>query len=146
VSHTVPLTHRPLYVLWTGIKTRCYNPNEKIYPYYGGRGIRLCERWHNFVAFESDMGPRPSPKHSIDRIDNNGDYTPENCRWATRLEQSGNRRNNIQLTHNGETHHVKEWARRVGLTYETLLVRVKRGWSTDKALTTPARVGNYRRR
>jgi hypothetical protein len=137
----------PLYSIWCGMKNRCYNRNEPTYPYYGGRGITVCEDWRlSFAFFWADMGPRPSPRHSLDRIDNDGPYSPDNCRWATRSEQSGNRRNNITLTHNGETTFAKEWARRVGLSYETLLHRLDRGWSAERALTTPARAGNYRRK
>ncbi len=110
------LTKRKEYRAWRSMLLRCNYPNHKSYKVYGGRGVKVCERWLAFKAFWDDMGPRPSPTHSLDRIDNDGNYEPHNCRWATREEQQRNKRNNHLVTYNGETKCVAEWAILFGIT------------------------------
>ncbi len=127
----------PGYNNWCAMKTRCYNPNVWNFQFYGARGITVCDRWRgSFVNFMDDMGEKPSAEHSIERIDNDGDYEPGNCFWATTLEQGQNTRKTRRLTHNGETHGLNEWARILGITHGTLKWRLD-NWSLDKALTEP---------
>lgn len=140
------LTESAEYKVWCGIKRRCFNQNEKCYPNYGGRGITMCDRWANsFEAFLDDMGKRPSDKHQIDRIDNDGDYAPGNCRWATRKYQCRNRRSSRTITHNGQTRTLAEWQEITGIGWSTIKHRVEHGWPVDLALTTPVIPGNNRR-
>lgn len=125
------------YTSWKEMKRRCYNPKYREYYLYGGRGIVICERWRtSFVNFLADMGPKPFPEATIDRVDYNGNYEKSNCRWATKLEQGQNTRKVRLITYNGETLCLREWARRVGITKHTLSVRLERGWPLEKALTT----------
>lgn len=130
-------SYSPEYVVWTGIKQRCFNSADETFKRYGARGIALCPRWHDFATFLSDMGRRPSVNHSIERIDNNGDYEPSNCRWATDKEQSNNRRNNRYVTYNGLTMTLAQWSERTGIKQHTIRARLERGWSEDNALTLP---------
>lgn len=124
------------YRIWVGIITRCENTNNPSFPKYGGRGIAVCARWRgSFELFLADMGPRPSPKHSIDRIDNNGNYEPGNCRWATNREQSCNTRRNVRLTHGGETMVQSDWAARLRIGHSALRERIKR-WGVEAGLST----------
>lgn len=127
------------YRIWHHIKSRCANPNEKAYHHYGGRGIKMCDEWLNDPAkFISDMGRRPNDKLSIDRIDNNGNYCKENCRWATKAEQNSNTRRNVFLTHNGKTMTIKQWESELGTKINLIQSRIRAGWSTERALTEPA--------
>lgn len=131
--------YEPEYGNWSHMKTRCLNPNYESYSHYGGRGIKICREWsESFQKFYDDMGPRPSPKHSLDRIDPNGDYCPENCRWATQAEQCNNNRKNVIIFHNGQSKTLSMWSIEVGVPYHTLKRRIRQlGWDTEKALTTP---------
>ena len=126
------------YGVWSTMKQRCSNPNVASYKDYGGRGVKVCKRWsESFEAFLEDMGRRPSPQHSIERKNNEGDYTPRNCFWATRKVQVKNRRNNRMLTANGETLHMAEWARRLGCNPAAILARLATGMSEEEAVTKP---------
>lgn len=135
----------PEFHIWYGMLRRCYNKNYDGYHDYGGRGIKVCDRWRtSFDNFFSDMGKRPSSKHTIERKNSNGPYSPENCCWATRAEQNRNTSRTVRLTYNGETKTMSEWARQLGMHRCTLGCRISSGWTTEEALTTPA--GSYKRR
>ena len=133
----------PEYRTWQRAANRCHNPNSEDFRDYGGRGIRVCDEWRNdFAAFLADMGPRPSPRHSIDRINVDGNYEPGNCRWATPTTQARNRRTSVNITFRGETKHVDEWAMETGIKAGTIRFRVRAGWSPERTLTEP--VSNLR--
>lgn len=126
------------YISWLGMKNRCMCTNNPAYDRYGGRGIDVCERWSDsFEAFYADMGDRPE-NTSLERRDNEKGYSPENCYWATRTEQSRNMRSNVNITFNGVTKCVAEWAKTVGLKASTIEARIRdRGWSKVDAITVP---------
>jgi len=123
------------YCIWENMRARCFNPKAPHFDRYGGRGISVCTRWDNFAAFLSDMGPCP-PGLTLERIDNDQGYSPDNCRWATHHDQCRNRASTIWLTMNDETMCVTDWASRLGLDRCTIYCRLRAGWSTEKALTT----------
>jgi len=128
-----------LYRIWKNVVQRCTYPGFRDFHLYGGRGIKVCDRWrHSFAAFREDMGEPPTPKHSIDRIDNDGHYEPGNCRWATRREQNNNTRKNHFVTYAGETLTLSEWSRRTGIRAGLLHARITRpGWPAGRALSEP---------
>jgi hypothetical protein len=128
----------PTYQTWRNMRSRCENPNVPAYKNYGGRGIAVCERWKSFENFLADMGERPEGM-TIERINNDGNYEPDNCRWSTYLQQGRNRRANKYLTWNGETKAVSEWAEVVGIKDSTIYARLRMGWTTEDALTRPVR-------
>lgn len=129
----------PEYGRFMRMRQRCLNPNDAAYPSYGGRGIKICQGWNSFEQFIADLGEQPSPLHSMDRIDNDGHYScgkcpecvengwPMNCRWATPLEQGGNKRNNVRITREGKTLTITEWAKELGIPPGTLMARRSRG-------------------
>lgn len=135
----------PTYSSWEKMISRCLNPNDYRYADYGGRGIEVCERWRDFVNFFEDMGERPGSEYSLDRIDVDGSYCPENCRWATRKEQQRNRRVNRLVQLDGETVTVTEAAELTGISEDVLRSRLRRGWDERDALTRPvARKGSVK--
>jgi hypothetical protein len=134
-SHKVPE-----YNIWAGMKARCSNPRSKSWRRYGGRGIRVCAEWANdFEAFLRDMGPRPSPAHSLDRMDYDGDYSPKNCRWATMLQQNNNRSSNRVIEAFGERLSSAEWEDRTGVRAAVIRDRIDSGWDIEEAVSRPVR-------
>lgn len=129
----------PEYNCWISLRKRCLNEKHASYPDYGGRGIKICDRWlESFQNFLDDMGTKPSAKHSIDRINVNGNYEPLNCKWATRTEQSRNVRNNVKVTYNNETKCISEWASIYKIGWNALYYRIfVAKWSLDKAFNQP---------
>lgn len=135
-SMTHGLTGSKAHRAWTHMKNRCLNSNYHANEEYRDRGI--CDRWlDSFEAFYEDMGEPPTQKHTLERINNDGPYSPENCRWATQAEQNRNTNQTLKLTYNGITRPLIDWAEAIGLPYGTLRARIKRGWSTKNAIETP---------
>lgn len=124
------------WIAWQSMRARCFNGKAKDYPRYGGRGITVCERWLKFENFLADMGECPIGL-TLDRKNNNGNYEPENCQWATRVEQQNNRRNNRYLVSNGVSKSAREWEKELGLSKGAIQHRLKAGWSMESATTTP---------
>lgn len=122
----VPVKKRDGYASWASMKTRCYNKNSNSYKYYGAKGITVCDRWlHSFENFMADMGPKPGPSYSIDRIDGSGNYEPGNCRWATKLEQQNNTIFNNMIEFGGKVQSISQWARGIEITPASLRARLK---------------------
>lgn len=137
----------PLYKIFASMKQRCYNKNQLKYKIYGARGIKICDEWlknfNNFYDWAIENGYNKSL--SIDRIDNNGNYEPSNCRWVNAKAQALNRRNNVVISYNGETHPLSIWCEKLNLPYERMEQRIKSGWDAKKAFTTPI-LSNIERR
>lgn len=126
------------YSVWSAMKQRCNNENIAHYDNYGGRGISVCNRWNvSFETFISDMGRRPSRSHTIERIDNNGNYEPSNCKWATYAEQNRNKRDNVYVTINGKTMVAEDWGKQHGLPRSIVSNRIKIGMTHEEAVYTP---------
>lgn len=128
---------RKVYSAWYLMMHRCFSPKSKKYNSYGARGITVCNRWHSIENFSQDMGPKPSSKHSLDRINGDGDYEPGNCRWATIYEQNNNTSRNVKITYQGDIKTISEWARYFGMDIWVFGKRIRRGWDIFKAGTLP---------
>lgn len=127
------------------MRSRCHNPNDFAYKHYGLRGIRVCDRWKKFLNFVSDMGDRPTPKHQINRIDNDGNYCPENCEWATQKQQANNTRRNRLITVRGETKTVAQWSELTGMPQSTIWRRLHSRWSDEDTILLSKRQGGKRK-
>lgn len=134
----------PEYQAWVAAKNRCFNPKNKDYRRYGGRGISVCLRWvegengiHPFQCFLNDMGYKPSRFHTLDRKEVNGNYEPSNCRWVTRQTQARNRGNNVLLTCDGSTKTLIEWSEHTGFQAQTIAYRLRAGWAVKDAIYKP---------
>lgn len=114
----------PEYQVWSSMRQRCLNPNDKAFPRYGGRGIVVCDRWTEFASFLEDMGLRPNASYTLERVNNDGPYSPENCKWATRFEQQSNTRKNVRITFDGETKTLSQWSRFFNIPHNTLRHRL----------------------
>lgn len=140
INKTHGMANSVEYITWGAIKQRCSNPNVPCFKRYGKRGIGISKEWFNsFETFFKDMGPKPSPDHSIERIENSKSYSKENCKWATPKEQANNRRSTIKLFYRGETLSVKQWCERLNLPYSAIIQRVNANWDCIEALETPVK-------
>lgn len=136
------------YKSWSGMKKRCLQKSSKAYRYYGGRGITICKRWRNsLLNFVADMGPRPSPAHSLDRVDNSKGYAPGNCRWATFLDQARNKRTSRRFTYMDQTLSLPQWAKEFNLPMKTVYYnRANNGWPIGRIFKTPIKVSGSNQR
>jgi len=138
MSRTHGRSQTPLYRVWRAMVTRCTNANAIGYLAYGAKGIRVSDRWRSFENFLADMGERPSPRHSLDRIDPLGHYEPGNVRWATTVEQARNKATTQHIEHGGERRTIADWAGHLGLSVQAIKNRITRGWPIEKVLTAKA--------
>lgn len=139
-KQTHGMSGTPTHKSWTSMKSRCLNPNFPCYIDYGARGITVCEKWMSFENFLSDMGIRPDGT-TLDRIDNKKGYSPDNCRWATKIEQQRNTSLNRIIEFNGERLTQAEWSERVGIKQSTISYRMRNGWTPLEALSLVPRLG-----
>ncbi len=133
------LWRHPLYARWRVMINRCENPKNKSFRHYGARGITVCDRWHDFPSYLEDVGTPPSARHQLDRIDNDGPYSPENCRWSTIEENNSNRSFSHIIEHEGRRLSCSQWARELGTSPSMIALRAERGWTVEMAVTTPPR-------
>lgn len=133
--------HTDLYGVWHGMMLRCHTKSYRAYKWYGARGIIVCDHWHKYENFRDWANQNGYQKGlTIERINNNKGYSPDNCRWATTKEQQNNRRSNHLVTYNGETHNITQWGEITGLGFDTIARRLKNGWSIEDTLTKPKRI------
>ena len=145
-TRTHGLTETKTYTAWANMIMRCENKNLACWPNYGGRGISVCAEWReSFEQFYKDIGERPSPQHSLDRIDNEAGYSKSNCRWATRIQQANNRRGNCRIEAFGQKLTLSEWAIKVGVGHRLISNRLRMGWTAERALTEKAQLTGIRK-
>lgn len=133
------MSRTPIHEIWLGMRKRCLQPNSPNYFRYGARGITVCDRWRDsFQNFYEDMGPRPSPEHSLDRIDNDKGYSPENCRWATRKQQGNNKSNNVRFVVDGQSLTATQCAAMAKISLSGFLARIRQGWAIERAISPTA--------
>jgi len=133
------MSKHPMYQIWLAMRNRCNYKAGKNYHYYGGRGIGICKEWGIFPVFLEDMGPRPTPNHSLDRIDNDKGYSKENCQWATPIQQANNKQSSHLLSYKDKTMTLTQWARAIKMKPATLSMRIRRGWAVSRAIETGVR-------
>lgn len=145
-GHTRGAKRHPMYLVWRGMRSRCENPNVKSYANYGGRGITVCDRWRTgdgtrsgFECYLSDMGDKPSPSHSVERVRNDLPYSPKNCVWATKTAQAKNRRNVHRIEIDGQILTLKDACKARNISVGTVMSRLNYGWTLQDALARPAR-------
>lgn len=141
-GHTKKNINTPTYKTWLSMRRRCYQPTSSSYQDYGAKGIIICERWQEFEGFLADMGERPSPKHSIDRINNDKGYFPDNCQWATSTEQARNKRNNRKIAYQGKFLCISEWSFITKIPTSTIWNRKRLGWCDECTLMIYPSYGN----
>lgn len=141
-----PNYKHPLYQTWINMRKRCQNPNDANYPAYGGRGITVCRRWDDFSKFLQDMGPKPSPAHTLERVENSESYNPFNCVWALPTRQANNTRSNKYITHQGQTKTIAEWATHFGIRYDLFWRRLRDGKTIEEAANRCPITGHPRRK
>lgn len=137
-THGMAKLRAPTYIVWMSMRYRCEKPTHKSYKDYGGRGIRVCDRWQRFENFLADMGEAPAGMQ-LDRVDNSSGYSPENCRWATPRQNSNNKRSNHFLEFEDQRLTLAQWSRTLGIPRDTLSNRIRSGWNVANVLTKPVR-------